>query len=203
MASPVVAPSTVVPEAATCAVSVHDNVLIAQAGAGDHAAWAALVGRYLGPITGYAWRMLGDQGEAEDIAQETFLRLMGKAAAWDAGGDATLKTWLYRVAINLCTDRRRKHMPVLMDELPELPDGGARAVDERHDRARVVREALGRLPERQRAVLALVYYQGLSNGEAAEMLKVSVEAVESLLSRGRRALRAALIPLREELLGRD
>ena len=197
------APPVVVQEAAASAASVHDNVLIAQAGAGDRAAWAALVGRYLGPITGYAWHMLGDRGEAEDIAQETFLRLMGKAVAWDAEGDATLRTWLYRVAINLCTDRRRKHMPVLMDELPDLPDGGARAVDEGYDRTRVVRDALGRLPERQRAVLALVYYQGLSNGEAAEMLKTSVEAVESLLSRGRRALRAALIPLRDELLGRD
>jgi RNA polymerase sigma-70 factor (ECF subfamily) len=188
---------------AAAAVALHDNELIVRAGAGDRAAWAALVGRYLGPISGYAWHMLGDRGEAEDVAQETFVRLMGKAAAWDADGGATLKTWLYRVAINLCTDRRRKHLPVLMDELPEVADGGAAAIDERFDRARVVREALERLPERQRAVLALVYYQGFSNGEAAELLKVSVEAVESLLSRGRRALRAALLPLRDDLLGRD
>jgi RNA polymerase sigma-70 factor (ECF subfamily) len=186
--------------AAACAVAVPDNDLIARAGAGDRAAWAALVDRYLGAISGYAWYMLGDQGEAEDIAQETFIRLMGKAADWDADGTASLKTWLYRVAINLCIDRRRRVVPTPVDTLPETPTGGPAEVDGHYDRARWVARAVGRLPERQRAVLALVYYQGMSNGEAAEMLKLSVEAVESLLARARRALRATLEPLRDDLL---
>ena len=186
--------------AAAQAVAVPDSELIVRAGAGDRAAWAALVDRYLASIVAYAWYMLGDRGEAEDIAQETFIRFMGKVASWDGEGAASLKTWLYRVAINLCIDRRRKVMPIPVESLPETPTGGAGEVDGRYDRARWVAEAVGRLPERQRAVLALVYYQGMSNGEAAEMLKLSVEAVESLLARARRALRATLAPLRDDLM---
>jgi RNA polymerase sigma-70 factor (ECF subfamily) len=184
------------------AAAVHDNELVSRAATGDRAAWGALVDRYLGPISGYAWHMLGDQGEAEDVAQETFVRLMRKVAAWDADGAASLKTWLYRVAINLCIDRRRKVVPLPVAELPEVPDIHAPGAELRLDRERVLREALDRLPERQRAVLTLVYYQGLSNGEAAVALRISVEAVESLLARARRALRAMLTPVRDDLLGR-
>ncbi len=187
--------------AAVAAVTVTDDELVSRAATGDRAAWGALVDRYLGAISGYAWYMLGDRGEAEDVAQETFMRLMNKVGAWEAGG-AGLKTWLYRVAINLCIDRRRKHLPEPMAELPEVPDGGAAETDERFDQARAVREALDRLPERQRTVMTLVYYQGLTNGEAAELLKLSVDAVESLLARARRAMRATLAPLRDDLMGR-
>ncbi len=177
--------------------------MIARAAAGDRAAWAGLVERYLVAIAGYAWYMLGDQAEAEDVAQETFMRLMGKIPGWDAAGSASLKTWLYRVAINQCIDRRRKNVPDLMETLPEIPVGGAGETDARFDEMRAVAEAVGRLPERQKMVLVLVYYQGFTNGEAAELMSLSVEAVESLLSRARRALRATLAPLRADLLGRN
>lgn len=183
------------------AAAVSDDELVSRAATGDRAAWGTLVDRYLAAISGYAWYMLGDRGEAEDVAQETFVRLMAKVGAWEAGG-AGLKTWLYRVAINLCIDRRRKHVPEPVAELPEVPDGGAAAADERFDRARAVREALDRLPERQRLVMTLVYYQGFTNGEAASLLKLSVDAVESLLARARRAMRATLAPLRDDLMGR-
>lgn len=185
---------------------VADDALATRAAAGDRSAWAALVDRYLGVVSGYAWYMLGDRAEAEDIAQETFLRLMAKLPDWEPAksnpGGATLKTWLYRVAINLCIDRSRKRVPEPMAELPDLPDAGAAQAEENFDRARAVRAALDRLPERQRAVMTLVYYQGFSNAEAAALLKVSVDAVESLLGRARRALRASLAPLRDDLLGR-
>lgn len=187
---------------ASAAAAVHDNELVSRAATGDRAAWGTLVDRYLGPISGYAWYMLGDRGEAEDVAQETFVRLMGKVAAWDANGEASLKTWLYRVAINLCIDRRRKVVPLPMADLPEVPDAHAAGAEERFDRERALREALDRLPERQRAVLTMVYYQGFSNGEAAVALRISVEAVESLLARARRALKAMLMPVRDDLLGR-
>ncbi len=71
-----------------------DDALILQAQAGDRRAWGALVDRHLNAITGYAWYMLGDQGDAEDVAQETFLRLMGKVGTWQPDGGASLKTWL-------------------------------------------------------------------------------------------------------------
>ena len=182
---------------------VGDNELILQAAAGDRAAWGALVQRYLDPLSAYAWYMLGDQAEAEDVAQETFLRLMGKVRDWDCDGSARLKTWLYRVAINLCIDRRRKHQPVPMETLPEPDPPPPGEAETEIDRTRAVREALTRLPERQRAVMALVYYQGFSQREVAELMTLSVDAVESLLARARRALRATLAPLREELMGRE
>ena len=69
--------------------------------------------------------MLGDQGEAEDVAQETFMRLMYKVAD-GRRGCRSLKTWLYRVAINLCIDRRRKNVPEPMAELPDVPEAGRR-----------------------------------------------------------------------------
>lgn len=183
-----------------------DDALATRAAAGDRTAWAALVDRHLAGVSGYAWYMLGDRAEAEDIAQETFLRLMAKLPDWQAAESradgAQLRTWLYRVTINLCIDRQRKHVPEPMADLPDMPDGQAARAEENFDRARVVRAALDRLPERQRAVMALVYYQGFTNVEAAGLLKVSVEAVESLLGRARRALRASLAPMRDDLLGR-
>ena len=177
-----------------------DDFLIAAAAGGDGRAWSALVDRYLRQITGHAWYMLGDPREAEDVAQEAFLRLFAKAPAWEPDG-AQLKTWLYRVVVNLCIDRKRKVLPVPMAELPERPDGGAEAQDRRIDIKRSVRAALDALPPRQRSALVLTYYEGFTNREAGKLLGVSAEAVESLLARGRRALKDVLRPVHHELMG--
>lgn len=180
--------------------ALGDDDLIAAAARGDRRAWAALVDRYLGPITGHAWYMLGDAREAEDIAQEAFIRLIAKAPAWEPGG-AKLQTWLYRVVVNLCIDRRRKAVPTPVEDLPERADGGAEAADRGLDIRRRVREALDELPARQRAALVLTYYQGLTNGEAGEVLGIGIEAVESLLARSRRALKARLADVKDDLIG--
>jgi len=182
------------------APAVADEELIPLAAAGDRAAWIALVERYIGGITGHAWYMLGDQSEAEDVAQETFVRFLGKISSWELGGAAVLRTWLYRVTINLCIDRHRKRLPEPVAELPEVPDEASARAEEGLDRRRFVREALSALPERQRTAIALIYYQGFTNREAAELMDVSIEAVESLLARARRALKTALSPLRDDLL---
>ncbi|MDX1483393.1 MAG: sigma-70 family RNA polymerase sigma factor [Alphaproteobacteria bacterium] len=188
------------PAAAKQPASASDDYLIALAAGGDGAAWSALVERYLAQITGHAWYMLGDPREAEDIAQEAFLRLFAKAPEWQPDG-AKLKTWLYRVVVNLCIDRKRKAVPLPIENLPELPDGGAETADRSLDVQRAVRGALDDLPPRQRAALVLTYYQGCSNSEAGEILGISDEAVESLLARGRRALRRDLALLRRDLMG--
>ena len=103
-------------------------------------------------------------------------------------------TWLHRVVINLCIDRRRRAAPITLDAAPDLPDGAPDALDglESKESAERVRSAIGELPARQRAALVLCYYEGLSNGEAAEVLEMSVSAVESLLVRARRNLRKSL-----------
>ena len=176
-----------------------DDALIARVAAGDRSAWPELVDRHLQPIWSCAWRMLGDRAEAEDVAQETFIRLMKKAEGWRPGG-TRLTTWLHRVAINLCIDRRRR--PALPEYQPERVDAeyDHDAVARRIDITRAVRRALAGLPARQRTALVLVHYQGLTAGETAAALDTSVEAVESLLARARRAVRKTVEPLRADLL---
>lgn len=179
-----------------------DETLVARAGGGDRAAAGALVLRHTDRIFAVAWRMLGDRAAAEDATQETFLRLWLNAAKWKPQG-AKFETWLYRVAMNVCLDRlRRRGRERPEDEAPERVDPAplADARIEAAQQREAVEAALAALPERQRAAITLCHYQELSNIEAAEALEISVDALESLLARGRRALRDRLVSRRAELM---
>lgn len=178
-------------------MSDPDEPLVRAVAQGDSRAVAALVQRRLPAVLALARRMLGDAVEAEDIAQEAFLRAWRAAPDWRFG-EARFSTWLHRVAVNLCLDRIRKRREDLdPDAGAESPDGApnAEALLETRERAKRVAAAVQALPERQRAAVVLCHFQELGNIEAAEILEVSVEALESLLGRGRRALRAALSDL--------
>ncbi len=173
-----------------------DEDLIRRVGRGDPAAVQALVARKLPRLLALARRMLADPSEADDVAQEAFLRVWKQAPAWKPGA-ARFDTWLHRVALNLCYDRLRKRRETPMAEPPDRPDPGP-APDRGLEAAELgaqVDRALQALPERQREAIVLCHYQELSNIDAAEIMGVSVEALESLLSRGRRALRTALADL--------
>jgi len=157
---------------------------------GDQAAFTEIVTRHLTPVVNFAWRYVGRRSDAEDVAQEAFIRLWRHAPDWEDQG-FSVRSWIYRIAYNLCIDELRKRKPVTPVE-DEVSLASAEQPDEdlyRDQRQQQVAAALNELPERQRTALVLCVYQGLSNRDAATVLDVSIEALESLLSRARRMLR--------------
>jgi len=179
-----------------------DLALVRRIGAGDGAACAALVDRHLPRILALAGGILGNRAEADDVAQEVFLRVWRHAGRWKPG-KARFSTWLHRVTVNLCRDRLRRRREAPLDEAgdPPSPDPSADALLQRQSVGARVQAAVARLPERQRAAVVLVHFQELGNIEAAAALEVSVEALESLLGRGRRRLRELLAGEISELMG--
>jgi RNA polymerase sigma-70 factor (ECF subfamily) len=172
-------------------------------GAGDREAFRQLLDRHLGRIVAFAARVLGNPAGAEDVAQETFLRLWTHASRWQP--TARLSTWLHRVALNLCFDNLKRARDVALDDIAEPQDPGPSltARVQAGEIGRHVNATLAQLPAQQRVAITLCHYQGLRNTEAAEVMDVSVEALESLLARGRRKLRARLRGLLPDLLGEE
>ncbi|WP_091429461.1 RNA polymerase sigma factor [Aliiroseovarius sediminilitoris] len=183
-----------------------NDALLVLYGNGDPMA-AELLTRRLAPrVLGYAARLLGgDRAEAEDVTQEAMLRLWKIAPDWRTG-EAKVSTWLFRVVSNLCTDRLRKRRTVDIDAIDEPADDTPGAVDRmiQADRAAALQAALNSLPDRQRIAVTLRHIEGETNPDIAQIMDISVEAVESLTARGKRALAKALASQREELgYGKD
>ncbi|RUT85457.1 MULTISPECIES: RNA polymerase sigma factor [unclassified Mesorhizobium] len=168
-----------------------DEELVRRVGAGEPAAVQTLVARKLPRILALAVRMLGDAAEAEDVAQETFVRIWRHAASWRRG-NARFDSWIHRVTLNLCYDRLRRRREWVSGDLPEMVDPAALPDAPRQEDAVQVERALQAIAPRQREAIVLVYYQEMSNIEAAATLQISVDALESLLARGRRSLQAIL-----------
>ena len=156
-------------------------------------AYRKLLDAHLPAVTRYVQRMLTRPGDTEDIVQEVFLRLWTQAAGFDQS-KARLSTWLHNIAHNLCIDLFRKQKRIqLTDETGDSTGGEEpEVVLAATNRSAIVRNALSSLPERQRSALILSYYQGLSNRETADILELSLPALESLLARARRTLKQEL-----------
>ncbi len=154
------------PELAVAAQSEGD--LMRRIAAGDEGAYRGLIDQHLDGVHAFVHRMLGSRAEAEEVCQETFLRVWRQADRYVSR--AKLSTWIYRIAHNLAIDRlRRRRGPVAAIEVDELPASERSDLGQRELRVQV-EAALSELPERQRTALTLVHYQGMSNAEAAEVL---------------------------------
>jgi RNA polymerase sigma-70 factor (ECF subfamily) len=170
-----------------------EGALITRVAAGEAQAFRTLVDRHLPMVLGIARRMLRDDAEAEDVAQEALLRLWRNAAGLELG-EGGVRPWLRRVASNLCIDRvRAQRNTSLGDALPEESEPASQMTElAERDLGRRVDAALKALPERQRLALTLFHYEGMSQIEVGSIMGISDEAVESLLARARRALKATL-----------
>ncbi|MGI9371727.1 MAG: RNA polymerase sigma factor [Hyphomicrobiales bacterium] len=170
-----------------------DAMLLKRVRDGDERAFEQLAAFHFQAAWRVAARVLRNDGEAEDVAQEALLKVWQNPP--DLDSEASLRPWVLRVASNGAIDRLRKKKPDLLgDALPERNDPAPRADNKlvADDATGQVQDAIENLPERQRLALVLTYYEGLPNKDAAKALEVSVDALESLLSRARRALKAAL-----------
>lgn len=182
-------------------VGVSDADLLVAFASGDAQAARDLTTRLLPRVLAQATRMLANQSEAEDVAQEAMIRLWKIAPDWQEG-EAQVSTWLYRVVANLCTDRLRKRRGrVSLDQIAEPIDDtpGVAAKMLTQTRLQALSDALAQLPQRQAEAVALRHLEGLSNPEIAQIMDISVRSVESLTARGKRALSGILTGRKAEL----
>jgi RNA polymerase sigma factor (sigma-70 family) len=182
---------------------ISDTALLVAFGNGDLDAARDLTTRLTPRLLGQAFRMLQDRAEAEDVTQEAMMRLWRVAPDWRQG-EAQVSTWAYRVVANLCLDRLRKRRPVGLDQIAEPEDHAPSVADRMQDqtRLRALADALAAMPDRQAQAVALRHLEGLGNPEIADIMEITVEAVESLTARGKRTL-AALLAGRKAELGFD
>jgi RNA polymerase sigma-70 factor (ECF subfamily) len=171
-----------------------DETLLARVAGGDEIAFASLVDRHLDPVHGYLLKMTHSVADAEDLAQETFLRVWQKATSFQPGR-VKVSTWIHAIAHHLCIDAFRRQRETTRATVAEAEDGSS---DPEHllvmsEQQRRLQAAIGRLPDNQRSALLLCQTQGFSNAEAAHIAGIKLRALESLLARARRTLRTALM----------
>ena len=185
---------------------IPDEELMMRCRNGDMSAFELLLSRYKDAIINFIYRSIGDYHRAEDLSQETFLRVFKSAKRYEP--KSKFKNWLYRIASNLCKnevrDRERRGLSSL-DELMTDDDGKishavltdhSRAPDklyEKKERENLIRYAIDRLPENQRLAIIMVTYQNLRYDAIAEAMGCSVSAVKSLIHRARQNLKGLLI----------
>ena len=183
-----------------------DEALIVEHRDGDAEAFGELMNRYSGALYNYLLRMTGDRGQAEDLFQQTFLRVHEKANRFRA--NASLKPWLFSIATRLTIDaaRKRQRRPVMVSLGDDREGGGPpREAVSSYDpdpseqaavaeREKLIRDAVAELPDRQRAALVMSYYQGLSYREVALAMGCSLGTVKSRLNRAHAAFKGAYEP---------
>lgn len=182
-----------------------DAVLMQRIAAKDVHSFNVFVTRYQQFIMTICFNILNDREEAEDMAQEVFLKVFQNAKQFR--GEAQIKTWLYRIAVNTTLNLKRKRRFSLLGDLfntiiinssedpvsvvPEeyRPD----RLLEREERRKIVYNALNQLPENQRTAIILNKFEGLSYKEIAEIMELSLSAIESIIHRAKKNLQKKLL----------
>jgi RNA polymerase sigma-70 factor (ECF subfamily) len=170
-----------------------DHELMHRAAQGDMRAYRMLVGKHLVKGVKVAERMLGNRQDAEDVMQETCLKIWKEAPRWRP--EAKFSTWLYRVILNACLDRKRRVVPVMVHEFEDIIDDKPASDDvlmwkQKSDK---VKRVLQSLPDRQRAAVVLSYYEEMSNQEAADALGMGLNAFQQLLFRAKQKMKEQLL----------
>ena len=174
-------------------VEIDDETLLAGIAAGSERAFEQFLLRHVDSIHGYTLRLTGSRDDADELTQETFLRVWQRAGSYQPGR-VQVTTWLHTIAHHLCVDRWRKPAAEPHEDTDHVPDpaaGPARELERSRLAARLD-QALARLPLDQKAALLLVEVRGLSLRDVAVVLGGTLEAAESRLARARRALRSVL-----------
>ena len=172
-------------------MSDPDVALMLAFSRGQEHAFVELYQKYREPIVRFSRRMLGNQAEAEEAAQEVFLKLHRARASY--APRSRFSTFLYRIATNHCLNLRARLDRRLVDRDEHSERHAEPSADQHAGLANkqlraALEQALAELPERQRAALLLVHYEGLSYRDAAEAIDVSEPAIKSLIHRARGAL---------------
>jgi RNA polymerase sigma-70 factor, ECF subfamily len=170
----------------------RDAALMVQSAAGDFSAFEELVIRNQSTAWALAFHYLSDSAEAEDIVQEAFLKLLKSAHRYKP--TAKFRTYFSRIVVHLCLDFRSKKRPVYCETLPENADteNNPDLLLYKKETASQLKRVLADLAPPQRMAFLLRHQEGFTYSEIAEAMSISAKAVDSLLQRGRQALRSRL-----------
>jgi len=178
----------------TIGSEIVERELVLKAQKGDRNAFNDLVRTHATGVMNVVFRMCGDTQVAEDAAQETFIRAWSNLGSFRV--DASLRNWLYRIALNIATDMLRKEKRILPGDLEDfyLPDPqlGPEGTYIQTEQTALVQKAISSLPEASRAVLVLKEYGELSYREIADALDIPIGTVMSRLNYARRLLKESL-----------
>jgi RNA polymerase sigma-70 factor (ECF subfamily) len=173
-----------------------DEGLVARIQKGDHQSFAILVRRHTDKFYGLAWRLLGNDAEADDVVQDAFLKLWTQPDLFRIDAGVKFTTWFYRVVSNMALDKLRGRKRWAGADVLEAMADNAKLSDQSYEDKEMqkhMEQSIAALPERQKLALTLCFYEGVSVAEAAQVIGVGEKAVESLLMRAKSGVRNELI----------
>jgi RNA polymerase sigma-70 factor, ECF subfamily len=169
----------------------QDDELLALVQDGSGQAFAVLVERHAQRFYRLAFRYLQNREAAEDVVQDSFLKLWENPSLWQPDRNSKFTTWFYRIVVNLCLDQLKRKKPEALDD-DSLVTDDHEPVDKmimREQEQKMVEKEIAALPERQRTALNLCFDEGLTNQEAADVMGVNLKALQSLIMRAKTTLK--------------